>query len=82
MPVKPNGTGPFPNSGPQRHFVFVLATGWLTAIGWAFHIGADIVGTVLGLLLIFVGGLASTTNFCIPSFIYNSMTGRRSREGV
>lgn len=70
-------TGPFPNSGPQRHFVFVVATVWLTATGWAFYVGADIVGITLGVLLILVGGLASTTNFCIPSFIYNVVAGRR-----
>jgi len=72
------GTGPLPNSGPQRHFVFVVATVWLIATGWAFYAGADIVGITLGVLLIFVGGLASTTNFCIPSFIYNTVVARRN----
>ena len=71
-------TGPIPNSGPQRHFVFVVATVGLIATGWAFYAGADIVGIALGVLLIFVGGLASTTNFCIPSFIYNTVVGRRN----
>jgi hypothetical protein len=73
-------TGPFPNSGPQRHFVFVVATVWLAVTGWAFHIGADIAGITLGVLLIFVGGLASTTNFCIPSFIYNTVAGLRTKS--
>jgi hypothetical protein len=72
-------TGPFPNSGPQRHFVFVVATVWLAVTGWAFHVGANSAGITLGVLLIFVGGLASTTNFCIPSFIYNTVTGRRNK---
>ena len=71
-------TGPFPNSGPQRHFVFVVATVWLIATGWAFYLGANAVGIALGVLLLFVGGLASTTNFCIPSFIYNTVVGRRN----
>lgn len=71
-------TEPFPNSGPQRHFVFVVATVWLVTTGWAFYISADIVGITLGVLLILVGGLASTINFCIPSFIYNTVVGRRS----
>ena len=73
-------TGPIPSSGPQRHFVFVVATVWLAATGWAFHAGADIAGITLGVLLIFVGGLASTTNFCIPSFIYNTVAGRRNKS--
>ena len=71
-------TGPLPTSGPQRHFVFIVATVWLTATGWAFYAGANVVGITLGVLLILVGGLASITNFCIPSFIYNSVVGRRN----
>jgi hypothetical protein len=76
------GTGRFPNSGPQRHCVFVVATVWLIATGWAFYVGANSLGITLGILLIFVGGLASTTNFCIPSFIYNTVAGLRSKPTV
>jgi hypothetical protein len=68
-------TRPFPNSGPQRHFVFVVATVWLAATGWAFHVGADVWGFALGAPLILVAAVASTTNFCIPSFIYNTVKG-------
>jgi len=79
------GTRPFPNSGPQRYFVFGVATVWLVATGWAFHVGADFVGFALGVPLILVAALASTTHFCIPSFIYNTVvnrTGRRRQESV
>jgi hypothetical protein len=76
------GTGPFPHSAPQRRFVFVVASVWLIATGRAFYIGADIAGMALGVPLILVGALASITNFCIPSFIYNTVGARRSREGV
>ena len=76
------GTAPFPDSGPQRHFVFVVATIWLVATGWAFYIGATTVGIALGVALILVGGLASTTNFCIPSFIYNTVISRRTDPAV
>ena len=71
-------TPPIPNSGPQRHFLFVVATGWLIAAGCAFYAGATTVGIALGVSLILVGGLASTTNFCIPSFIYNTVARRRT----
>lgn len=73
------GTRPIPSSGPQRHFVFVVVTVWLVATGWAFYLGADIVGFALGVPLILVAALASTTNFCIPSF-YNSVVGRRTNQ--
>jgi hypothetical protein len=71
------GTGRFPNSGPQRRFVFAIATLWLVATGWAFFIGSGIAGVALGVPLILVGALASITHFCIPSFIYNAVVGRR-----
>jgi uncharacterized protein DUF4395 len=71
------GTRPFPKSGPQRHFVFIVASIWLAATGWAFYLAADILGFALGVPLILVAALASTTNFCIPSFIYNTVANRR-----
>jgi hypothetical protein len=76
------GTGPFPKPGPQRHFVFGVATVWLAATGRAFYIGADIAGFALGASLIAVGALASTTHFCIPSVIYNTVFGRRNEPAV
>jgi Domain of unknown function (DUF4395) len=69
-----------PNSGPQRHFVFGVATVWLVATGWAFYVGADIAGFALGVPLILVAALASTTHFCIPSLIYNTVVNRAGRR--
>ncbi|HEX2284187.1 MAG TPA: DUF4395 family protein [Mycobacterium sp.] len=74
------GTRPFPKSGPQRHFVFALATVWLAATGWAFHIGSTVGGVALGVPLILVAAVASTTNFCIPSFIYNTIVRPKERK--
>jgi Domain of unknown function (DUF4395) len=74
------GTGPFPDSGPQRHFVFVIATIWLVATGWAFGVDATVTGIALSGALILVGTLASVTHFCIPSFIYNAVVHRRSQH--
>jgi hypothetical protein len=76
------GTRPFPHSGPQRRFVFVVATAWLIATGWTFYIGADVAGIALGVPLILVGALASITNFCIPSFIYSTVAALRARRGI
>ena len=76
------GTRAFPKSGPQRHFVFIVASMWLAATGWAFYHGADILGVALGVPLILVAALASATNFCIPSFIYNTVVSRLNKPAA
>lgn len=70
------GTRPLPHHGPQRRFACGMAAAWLVATGWAFHVGAVAVGYGLGTALIFVAALVSVTNFCIPSFIYNTLFRR------
>jgi hypothetical protein len=74
------GTRPFPESGPPRHFVFIVASIWLAATGLAFHLGADLLGFALGVPLILVAALASTTNLCIPSFIYNTVVTHLNQQ--
>jgi uncharacterized protein DUF4395 len=76
------GTRPFPKSGPQRRFVFAVASVWLAATGWAFYTGAAVVGFAFGIPLILVGTLASVTHFCIPSTIYNAVVHRRSQPAL
>ena len=80
------GTRPFPKQAPVRRFVFGVAFAWLVvATGWAFYGGSDILGFALGVPLILVAVLASTTHFCVPSWIYNSIldrVGQRRRAGV
>lgn len=70
-------TRPFPHHGPQRRFACGIATVWLLGTGWAFYIGANVAGYALGIPLILVAALVSTTNFCIPSFIYNHLFARK-----
>jgi hypothetical protein len=76
------GTRPLPKSRPQRHFLFIVASVWLAAIGWAFYVGADILGFALVVPLILVAALASTTNICIPSFIYNTVISRLNKRAA
>jgi hypothetical protein len=45
---------------------------------WTYTLGTLV--TLIGVPLILLGGLASTTNFCIPSFIYNTVVGRAGRR--
>ena len=45
-------------------------------------VDADILGFALGMPLILVAALASTTNLCIPSFIYNTVVSRLNKPAA
>jgi hypothetical protein len=70
------GTRPLPHHGPQRRFACGLASAWLVATGWAFQMGADALGYVLGVPLALVAALVSITHICIPSMIYGALFRR------
>jgi len=72
------GTRPFPPQGPQRRFACGLAAVWLIGTGWAFYDGYSTAGYALGGLLFIVAATVSTTHFCIPSLIYNTLFARRA----
>src|SRR5258708_19940625 len=65
------GTRPFPHNGPQRKFACGLASAWLIATGWAFHVGASTLGFALGVPLILVAALLTVPPLCIPSMVSN-----------
>jgi hypothetical protein len=67
------GTRPLPHQGPQRRFACAIATAWLLATGWALYTGSNLVGYALGVPLALVAALVSTTHFCIPSLMYNTL---------
>lgn len=67
------GTRALPHQGPQRRFACGIATVWLVATGWLFHIGASFAAYLLGVPLILVAGLVSLTHICIPSMIFNAL---------
>ncbi len=71
-------TPPLPPNGAPRRFACAVATVWLIATAWAFSAGAMATGYVLGGSLVLVAGIVTTTDFCIPSFIYNLIV-RRAR---
>ncbi len=76
------GTRPFPHNGPQRKFACGLASAWLIATGWAFYVGASTLGFALGVPLILVAALVSTTHICIPSIIYNFLFRKQGPGSV
>ncbi|MEE8436073.1 MAG: DUF4395 family protein [bacterium] len=71
------GTRAFPFHGPQRRFACGVASVWLLGTGYAFQEGAIMTGFVLGGVLTAVALLVSTTHFCIPSLIYNTVFAGR-----
>jgi len=60
-----------PPRSKQLKFTCVIATLWLIATTYLFYSGFTIAGYVLGGLLVTVAFIVSTTDFCIPSMIYN-----------
>lgn len=60
-----------PPRSKQLKFACVIATLWLIATTYLFYSGLYIAGYVLGGLLVAVAFIVSTTDFCIPSMIYN-----------
>jgi len=68
-----SGTRALPSHGPQRRFACGIASVWLVATGWAFHVDEPLAGYLLGIPLILVAALVSITHFCIPSWIYNTL---------
>jgi hypothetical protein len=71
------GTRPLPRHGPQRRFACGMAAAWLAGTGLAFHQGAPALGYALGAALTAVAALVATTNFCVPSLVYNTLFGPR-----
>ncbi len=76
------GTGPLPHRGAPSRINCGIATVWLIATASAFQSEAIFAGYVLGGLLVVVGGLVSTIDFCIPSLIYRSIFGFPQRRGI
>lgn len=65
-----------PNPTPRRH-AFKLAALWLLAVGVLYAVGEPAVALGLGIALVAVCGLVTTTNFCIPSTLLGLWWSRR-----
>lgn len=65
-----------PNPTPRRH-AFKLATVWLLAVGLLFAAGQATIALILGVMLVGVCALVTTTNFCVPSTLLGIWWRRR-----
>jgi hypothetical protein len=69
------GTGSLPRRGAPARFGCGMGAVLLLVTAWAFSAGYVVAGYALGGMLTFVALLVSTTDICIPSMIYRSISG-------
>jgi hypothetical protein len=70
-------TRPLPRYRAPRRFACAVATVWLALTGLAIFAGATTVGYVLGAAFVLAALVPTLTDFCIPSFFYGLLFGRR-----
>jgi hypothetical protein len=73
------GEGPLEDARPPR-FANMVGVGFLSAASLSFALGADLLGSVLGLLVAALALLAATTGFCAGCEAFkigHLLTGRR-----
>lgn len=73
-------TGPLPRRGAPSRFACGLGSVWLLATAWAFSAGLMTLGYALGSAMTAIAGLVSTTDICIPSMMYRTLSGWPKRR--
>ena len=72
-----------PTNPLRRRHAFKLATVWLLTVGLLFATGANAFALGLGLMLVAVCTVVTTTNFCVPSTLLAAWDRfRRPRQAV
>lgn len=62
-----------PPRSKQLKFACTIATIWISATAALFYVGLSTAGYIVGAMLISVAFIVVTTDFCIPSMIYNML---------
>lgn len=73
------GRPALPPRSAQMKFACGIASIWLLLIILLFMTGFERAGQLLGIVLIMVASLVSTTDICIPSIVYNLIKHRSIR---
>ncbi|MCH8012247.1 MAG: DUF4395 family protein [Candidatus Marinimicrobia bacterium] len=60
-----------PRRSKQLKFACIVATIWLATIIYLFYTDLAVAGYMSGGVLFSIAFLVSTTDFCIPSLVYN-----------
>lgn len=74
--ARPLRTGPAPRNTPQRRFACALGAVLLAGSGALFVGGYGAAAWVVGLAFVVVAFVVTTTNWCLPSLIYNRLLVR------
>ena len=81
--VRPLLGGPkVPTSPAPRRFACQLATPWVAAIAVAFLADAPVVAWALAAPMLLVAATVTTTNWCLPSFVYGLLHRREAGEAA
>jgi hypothetical protein len=72
-------TGWVPPSTPQRRFACALGSLFLGGSGTQFVSGHELLGWAVGLAFVLVAVVVATTNWCLPSVVYNTLALLRRR---
>ena len=65
-----------PSRSKQLKFTCTIATLWIGATIYLIHLEMNFAARIMGLSLVGVAFLVSTTDYCIPSVIYNATLGK------
>lgn len=65
-------TGWAPANAPQRRFACLMASALLAATAWGFAADVAAVGWGVGMFTAAAMFVVASTNWCMPSFIYNT----------
>lgn len=71
-----------PPSPAPRRFACQLATPWIVAIAVAFLASADAVAWIVAAPLLVAAATVTTTNWCLPSFVYGLLHRRQAGEAT
>jgi len=77
-----SGRPSLPPTPPPRRFACQVASVWLVALAAAHLAGAHTLGLVLGVPLLLVATVVTTTNWCVPSLVYGVLGRWRLRSSV
>ena len=76
------GAPSLPRHGAPRRFACGVATLWLLGLAYVLATGPGWLGRLLGVAFVISALIPATTDFCIPSWLFSKVMGRRTKRVV